>query len=346
MKHLTAHRKDDHIDINLHEDVSFKQTTTGFEHYVFEHHALPEIDLQEIDTGTRLFGKHLRFPLIISSMTGGSSKAAQINQVLAEGAQAHGVGMGLGSMRAALERPETAWTYQVRRFAPDILLFANLGAVQLNYGYGPEDCQRLVEMVEADGLILHLNPLQEALQPEGDTRFAGLLRRIEAVCAALDVPILAKEVGWGFSGKMARRLENVGVAGIDIAGAGGTSWSQVEMHRGKTRVQREVATSFREWGIPTARSIQDVHRTAPSLSVIASGGLRDGIDVAKGVALGADAGGIAGRLLRSAAKSAERLDEELTILHKQFKTTMFVAGARDVATLSATPLQHRRVTHF
>jgi isopentenyl-diphosphate delta-isomerase len=341
MKHLTAHRKDDHIDINLHEDVSFKQTSTGFEHYAFEHHALPEIDLQDVDTHTKLFGKHLRFPLIISSMTGGSSKAARINQILAEGAQAHGVGMGLGSMRAALERQETAWTYQVRRYAPDILLFANLGAVQLNYGYKPGDCQRLVEMVEADGLILHLNPLQEALQPEGDTRFAGVLRRIEAVCKALDVPVLAKEVGWGFSEKMARRLENVGVAGIDIAGAGGTSWSQVEMHRGKTRVQREVAASFREWGIPTAHSTQYVRRAVPNLSVIASGGLRDGIDIAKGIALGADAGGIAGLLLRSATESAERLDEQLTILHKQFQTTMFVVGARDVATLAKTPLQYR-----
>lgn len=341
MSHLTTNRKNDHIDINLHEDVSFDKTTTGFGRYHFEHHALPEIDLEEVKTATRLFGKKLQFPLIISSMTGGSPQTARINQILAEGAHAHGVGMGVGSMRAALERSETAWTFKVRAHAPDILLFANLGAVQLNYGYGPQDCQRLVEMVNADALLLHLNPLQEALQPEGDTRFHGLLRRIEAVCAALEVPVVAKEVGWGFSEKMARRLINAGIAGIDVAGAGGTSWSQVEMHRGKTRVQREVAASFRNWGIPTVQSIQAVRRATSALPVIASGGLRNGIDIAKAIALGANAGGMAGLLLRSAAKSAEDLDEQLTILRKQFQTTMFVTGSLDVASLAKASLHPR-----
>jgi len=218
-------RKSDHITINLSKDVDFKDLPTGFEQYRFIHCALPEIDLAEVDTSTNLLGKHLSMPLVISSMTGGTPEARSINLRLAEAAQQMGVGMGVGSQRAAIEDESLAATYQVRTVAPDILLMANLGAVQLNYGYRVDECRRAVEMIAADALILHLNPLQEAIQPEGNTRFAQLLPRIEAVCSTLEVPVVVKEVGWGISERIARQLANAGIAAIDVAGAGGTSWS-------------------------------------------------------------------------------------------------------------------------
>ena len=203
---MQQQRKSDHIRINLQEDVNFKHISTGFERYRFVHCALPGFSLEDVDISTKLLGKRLAAPLLISSMTGGTPEASAINQRLAEAAQAAGVGMGLGSQRAAIEDPALVDTYRVRHVAPDILLMANLGAVQLNYGYGPDECRRAVEMVEADALILHLNPLQEALQPEGETRFAGLLSKIEPVCRVLEVPVVAKEVGWGFSERAARQL--------------------------------------------------------------------------------------------------------------------------------------------
>ena len=227
-------RKADHIRINVEEDVSFKKLTSGLEKYFFMHQALPEIDLAAVDTTTRLFGKQLQTPLLISSMTGGTAEAHQINRTLATAAQEVGIAMGLGSMRAAIEDPSLAYTYHVRDVAPDILLFANLGAVQFNYGYGLSQCQRAVDMCQADALILHFNALQEAVQPEGDGDFSGLLKKVETVCRDLPVPVIAKEVGWGFSAETARRLTEAGIAAIDVAGAGGTSWSQVEMHRAPT----------------------------------------------------------------------------------------------------------------
>ncbi|MEK7785723.1 MAG: hypothetical protein AAB658_09955 [Chloroflexota bacterium] len=205
----TTSRKDDHLRINLEEDVQFRGLTTGLERYRFPHTALPELNLADVSIGTRLFDKALAAPILISSMTGGTDRAKQINRALAEAAQATGIAMGLGSMRAAIERPETAHTFQVRNVAPDILLFANLGAVQFNYGYGVDQCRRAVEIAGADALVLHFNALQEAVQPEGDTNFAGLLKKVEEVCKALNrdgIPVIAKEVGWGFSSDDAWRL--------------------------------------------------------------------------------------------------------------------------------------------
>jgi len=219
-----------------------------------------------------------------------------------------------------------------------VLLFANLGAVQLNYGYTVEHCRRAVEMIQADALILHLNALQEAVQPEGDTRFAGLLHKIEAVCRALDVPVVVKEVGWGISGPVARQLADAGVAAIDVAGAGGTSWSQVEMHRAGSEMQRELAAAFVDWGIPTAESIRQVRRAAPEVLVFASGGLRDGVDVAKCIALGATLGGMAGRFLKAAAQSTEAVVQTARLLTRQLQVAMFACGARDLAALQRTPL--------
>ena len=305
-------RKSDHIRINLEEDVR-SGLSTGLERYRFIHQALPEIDLDDVDLNLQLFGRKLQAPLLISSMTGGTAEAAEINRTLAIAAQESGIAMGLGSQRAAVDHPELAPTFQVRHQAPDILLFANLGAVQLNYGYGLKECQKAVDMIEADALILHLNALQEAVQPEGNTRFAGLLDKIEAVCKALSVPVIAKEVGWGFSEQTARQLADAGVAAIDVAGAGGTSWTQVEMHRAQNERQARLAAAFIDWGIPTAQSILNIRSTAPETTIFASGGLRNGTDIAKCIALGASLGGMAGPYLKAATQS---VDETIATIHE------------------------------
>lgn len=332
-------RKADHIRINLEEDVSFKQLTTGFEGYFFLHEALPELELDAVDTRLQLFGKPLKTPLLISSMTGGTAKAHKINLTLAEGAQEAGIAMGLGSQRAAIEDPSLSSTYQVRSVAPDILLFANLGAVQLNYGYGIEQCRRAVDMVGADALILHFNALQEAVQPEGDGNFANLLQAIEQVCSQLEVPVVAKEVGWGFSAQTARRLADAGVTAIDVAGAGGTSWSQVEMHRAPTARHARVAGAFIDWGIPTAVSIQLCRRAAPALPIFASGGIKNGIDVAKSIALGATAAGLAGDFLRAADEFGVQGVVQLAgAITDELRVAMFCSGASNLTELAETRL--------
>lgn len=332
-------RKADHIRINLEEDVSFNNLTTGLEKYFFMHQALPEINLADIDTNSTLFGKQLKTPLLISSMTGGTAEAGEINRTLAEAAQEAGIAMGLGSQRAALEDDSLADTYHVRHVAPDILLFANLGAVQLNYGYGLEQCRRAVDMCEADALILHFNALQEAVQPEGDGNFTNLLSRVEQICRDLPVPVIAKEVGWGFAEETARQLADAGVAAIDVAGAGGTSWSQVEMYRAPTARHARVAGAFVDWGIPTAVSIQYCRNAAPNLPIIASGGIRNGIDVAKCIALGADVVGFAGEFLRAADQNGVAGVIELAeTITDELRVAMFCAGAENIPALNHTPL--------
>jgi isopentenyl-diphosphate delta-isomerase len=336
----TSSRKADHIRINLEEDVR-SGLTTGLERYQFMHQALPELDLKAVDTRGNWFGKTLRLPLLISSMTGGTEAARALNRTLAAAAHSAGIAMGLGSQRAAIEDPALAATFQVRDVAPDILLFANLGAVQFNYGYGVDQCRRAVDMIQADALILHLNALQEAVQPEGDSNFSGLLAKIEAVCRALPVPVIGKEVGWGMSEQAARQLASAGVQAIDVAGAGGTSWSQVEMHRARTETQKRVAAAFLGWGIPTADAIQNVRRAAPQLPVIASGGLRDGIDVAKCIALGAGLAGLAGPFLKAAAVSLDAAQEAIAEIGRELRIAMFAAGAGSLAQLQSTPLVRR-----
>jgi isopentenyl-diphosphate delta-isomerase len=318
-------RKADHIKINLEQDVR-SALTTGLENYRFIHEALPELDLNRIDTTLNLFGKRLATPILISSMTGGTEEAETINLRLAEAAQTMGIAMGVGSQRAAIEQPEQAKTFQVRRVAPDILLFANLGAVQLNYGYTIDHCRRAVDMIEADALILHLNPLQEAVQDAGDTNFAGLAKKIEKICKKLEVPVIVKEVGWGISKKTAKRLANCGISAIDVAGAGGTSWSQVEMHRAPDEFTRQLAATFVGWGIPTSDSILNVKKTVPDMTILASGGLKDGLDIAKCIALGATLGGMAGQFLKAAAVSTEKAIEMMKLTKKQIEVTMFAAG--------------------
>lgn len=338
----TSSRKADHIRINMEEDVR-SGLTTGLERYRFTHQALPELNLEDVDLNLKLFGRYLQAPILISSMTGGTSEAAGINQTLAAAAQETGVAMGLGSQRVAIEQPELIPSFRVRNIAPDVLLFANLGAIQLNYGYGVEQCQRALDMIEADALILHFNALQEAVQPEGDTRFDGLLIKIEAVCRALPVPVIAKEVGWGFSERAARRLAAAGIAAIDVAGAGGTSWSQVEMYRAQSQSQARLAAAFFDWGIPTAESIQLVRRAAPEMTIFASGGLRSGVDIAKCIALGATLGGMAKPFLEAASQSLESAVQTINEIRREIQVCMFAAGAGNQEQLQQTVLRTRNL---
>lgn len=335
----TPRRKADHIRINLEEDVQSPRRTTGLERYAFIHQALPELDLSAVDLSTTFLGKRLAAPLLISSMTGGVDEAQTLNLRLASMAQAHGIAMGVGSQRAAIEQPDLAATYQVRHVAPDIFLMANLGAIQLNYGYGVDECRRAVEMIEADTLILHLNVLQEAIQSEGDTNWSGLLSKIEQVCRDLPVPVIAKEVGWGLSEQSARQLAEAGVTALDVAGAGGSSWSEVEYHRAPTAFHAQVARAFVDWGLSTADSILAAKRGAPDSPIIASGGLRDGIDVAKCIALGASLGGMAGPFLRAADHCEEAVDEIIRIVTTQLRVAMLCAGIGSIDALKIAPLQ-------
>ena len=331
-------RKADHIKINLEKDVR-STLTTGLENFHFIHEALPELDLERVDTSLSLFGKRLAAPILISSMTGGTEEAGEINQRLAEAAQEVGLAMGVGSQRTALEHPEQTPTFSITRsVAPDILLFANLGAVQLNYGYGIDQCREAVDMIQADALILHLNPLQEAVQDAGDTNFAGLAKNIEEICKKLEVPVIAKEVGWGISERTAKLLADCGVSAIDVAGAGGTSWSQVEMYRAPDEFTRELAATFVGWGIPTVESILNVKKAAPEMTVFASGGLKDGLDIAKCIALGATLGGMAGQFLKAAAVSTKSAVQMMKLMQKQIQVTMFAAGVGTLEVLKNVKL--------
>ncbi len=325
-------RKSEHIRINLEQDVR-SGLTSGLEKFRFVHQALPEVNLSDVDLSIELFGKRLEAPILISSMTGGTKEAMQINQVLAQAAQSAHIAMGVGSQRITLEHPELADSFRVRHLAPDILLFANLGAIQLNNGYGVDECRRVVEMVEADALVLHFNPLQEAIQAGGDTNFAGLIDQVESVCRALPVPVIAKEVGWGFSSRDIALLANAGVKAIDAAGAGGTSWSQVEMHRADSEFRKELAAAFSDWGIPTAEVILNIRKTAPGLVVIASGGLHNGVDIAKCIALGASLGGMASSFLKAAAQSPDQVINLIKLYTEELRICMFATGSKTLAGL-------------
>lgn len=263
-------------------------------------------------------------------------QARRFNRVLARAAQDQCLAMGLGSGRALLEHPDVIDTFDVRSIAPDVLLFANLGAVQLNKGYGVDECRRLVSMLRADALVLHLNPLQEALQPEGDTDFRGLFAKIKDVCKRIDVPVVVKEVGWGISADLAKRFFDAGVSAVDVAGAGGTSWSEVERYRVAQPWRARVAGAFAGWGIPTAQCLRDARAAAPDGMLFASGGLRDGMDVAKAIALGADLAGMAGPFLRAAADGYDAAVERAREMIEVLRVAMFSTGARTLPELRGT----------
>ncbi len=331
-----ARRKDDHIRIVLEEDVE-RGVTTGLERWRFTHQALPELDLAEVDAGTTFLGRRLSAPLLVSCMTGGAPRGGQLNRRLARAAQQAGVALGVGSQRAALDQPDLEDTFRVRDLAPDVPVQANHGAAQLADRGALARCRRAVRMVEADALVVHANPLQEALQPEGTARFAGLVARIGEVAAALEVPVIVKEVGWGISADVARALAAAGVAGLDCAGAGGTSWSEVERHRIADPALRRAASAFAGWGIPTVESLLACRAELPGGLVIASGGLRTGVDVAKCIALGADLAAVAAPLLRAAAEGHDALALRLRALVAEIRISMFCVGARTLRDLRGTP---------
>lgn len=340
----TTSRKTDHIQINLERDVS-STLTTGLERIHFIHQALPEINLDDVSISQNLFGKTISSPILISSMTGGTSKAAEINQKLASVAHETGIAMGIGSQRAAIEDPELAYSFKVRKYAPDILLFANIGAVQLNLGYDVDTCQKAVDMIEADALILHLNPLQEALQPEGDTQFKDLLVKIENICKKLTVPLIVKEVGWGISAQCAHILNDIGVTAIDVAGAGGTSWSQVEMYRNDDPYVAETAAVFRDWGINTVDSILNVKENAPEVMIFASGGLRNGLDIAKCLALGAKLGGMASLFLRAATTEYDHLLRTIQRLSREIQICLFATGKQNLSDFNNSVIHKNNKVH-
>ena len=331
--HETQVRKADHIRICLDENVQCQQLTTGLEGYRFRHTCLPELDWQEIDLSTNFLGQSLGAPVLISSMTGGTEDAHRINLRLAAVAQTYGLAMGVGSQRVAVENPDLMQTFSVRRVAPDIVLMANLGAVQLNYSYGVDQCRQVVDSLEANALILHLNPLQEAVQSRGDTNFKGLLNKIESVCRQLPVPVIAKEVGNGISAPMVKRLLEAGIAAVDVAGAGGTSWARVESERATDPVQRRLGQTFADWGIPTADCIIAARQVAPQLPLIASGGLRNGLDAAKTLALGANVAGLAFPFLRAASQSEDAVAALAEVLLAELKTVLFCTGQATVDAL-------------
>ncbi|MEN6356817.1 MAG: type 2 isopentenyl-diphosphate Delta-isomerase [Armatimonadota bacterium] len=331
-------RKADHIEVALHQDVEFHLRTAGFERYSFVHEALPEIDRNDIDMSTMLFGKSLSLPLMISPITGGSPETAEYNRIFAEAAQRYGLAMGVGSQRVALESPDLEWTFHVRDIAPDILLFANLGAVQLNNGCDVDSCCRVVEMIGADALILHLNPLQECVQEHGNVNFRVLSAHIGEVCDSLDVPVIVKEVGHGISARTASLLADVGVAGIDVAGAGGTSWAKVESKRSVDTALSALGETMGEWGISTVDSLLAAKSVAPSLPIIASGGVRSGEDIAKSIALGASVAAMALPFLKCAAISPDTLFERIERLAEVLATVMFCTGSRTIHDLHKAKL--------
>jgi len=330
-------RKRDHLRLSLELDVSFEGKTTWLEYVELIHRALPELNLDKISTETSFLGEKFGMPFLVEAMTGGIPEAVEVNGNLAEAAERFSIPMEVGSQRAALEDKKLEYTFRVaKERAPKLFLIANLSGVQLAEE-GVEVAEKAVEMIEADAISIHLNPLQELIQPEGSTRFKDVLKVIERVCERLDVPVIVKEVGCGISSEVARMLEEVGVKAIDVAGAGGTCWAKIEMLRlREDDERREVAKTFLDWGIPTAASIIEVS-SAISIEVIGSGGIRSGIDIAKALSIGADMAGAAHPLLRPATESVESVAKVLERLRSELRAAMFLTGCKDVDELKNSP---------
>jgi isopentenyl-diphosphate delta-isomerase len=334
MTDLSA-RKADHLDLATSGDVGFRQRTTLLECVELVHDALPELDLASIDTSTTLLGKRLQAPILIAAMTGGTERAERINHELAAIAEERGYAFGLGSQRAMLKNPAALATYAVRSVAPNALVLGNLGVVQagkLTTGQVRELCSA----VGADALCIHLNPAMELIQSDGDRDFRGCLATIARLSEELPIPVIAKETGCGLSPSVAERLKSRGIRHVDVSGAGGTSWVAVEMHRA-AGTGRALGETFRDWGVPTAASVLFVAR-AGFETIFATGGIRDGLDIAKAIALGASAGGIA----RSSLQALENGGRTAALaffdrLEAELKTAMLLVGARDLAALRRAP---------
>ncbi|MBN1783113.1 type 2 isopentenyl-diphosphate Delta-isomerase [bacterium] len=319
------------MNIALNQEVRFKTKTTGFEKFDFIHCALPELNFDEVSTAVEFLGKPLSFPMMISAMTGGYDGALEINRILAEVAQEKQIALGIGSQRQIMNDSSQAKTYKiVRQSAPDIVIIGNIGAAEITGEPDPDIFRKMVDLIQADALAVHLNPLQEILQPEGNGHFYGVLRGIEALVKALEVPVIAKEIGCGISREVAWRLKNAGVKIIDIAGAGGTSWAGIEYHRG---AHPQLSQTFWDWGIPTADALIDVSRIA-KLTLIASGGIENGLTMAKAIALGADLCGSARPLLSMIeSRGAGGLSEMLGHWKEELRMALFLTGCGNVSEL-------------
>ncbi len=341
MTNRTEDRKNDHLEICLKENVQARRVTTGFEELHLVHKALPEINRKEIDLSTKVFTHKFSAPLIVESITGGTPKATKINAAIAQAVEEFGIGMGVGSQRAAFEDPKVEKTFRiVRDEAPNSFIIANLGAAQLTRGYGFKEARKAVKMLDADALAIHLNPLQEAVQPEGETSYVGVLDAIRKIVKGLDVPVIVKETGCGIAAAEAKQLETMGVAAIDIAGAGGTSWAAVEYYRARSRKdesRQRLGETFWDWGIPTAASLIEVTQTV-RIPVIASGGMRSGTDTAKALALGSSLVGMAYPVLDPAVHGAEEVKKKLEFMMEELRNTMFLVGADSIQKLKQVPV--------
>lgn len=349
---ITAERKHSHVDICLNREVCFDLQDTGLGAWRFEHNAAPEIDFKEIDLSTEFLGKKIGLPIMISSMTGGYSDALALNRTLAEAAERFRIPLGVGSMRQALEGSAHHESFSVvRKSAPSAPIYANIGAPEVAAGLSREQLSILIELVEADALIVHLNPAQELFQPEGSTNFSGFLDKLNDITATIDVPVIAKEVGCGISPSAARKLADAGVRAIDVAGAGGISWQKVEEHRYLDRFGHEERFSpsalgeLLNWGIPTAEcltSIRELKQRNPeyaALGVISSGGIRNGLDVAKSIALGANIAASARHML--VALHAGTLDETIRAWSSDLKAAMFLTGSASIEALKRATINHK-----
>ena len=341
MAEATKKRKSDHIKICLGQKAQARKASTGFEDVHFVHKALPETDKRKIDLSTTVFGHLFAAPLIVGAMTGGTAEASRINGAIAEAVEKLHLGMGVGSQRAAIEDKKLEKTFAVaRKKAPTAFLIANIGGVQLVHGYGLKEVKRTMEMIDADALAIHLNPLQEAVQPEGQTDFEGILAKISEVAGELDKPVIVKETGSGIAAEEARKLEAAGVKGIDIGGCGGTSFAAVEYYRAKGQEnsgQRSLGCEFWDWGIPTVVSLVEATQTV-KIPVIASGGVRSGTDIAKSLALGASLSSLSQPVLQAAVEGAKETERMLSCLVEEMWNVMFFVGAEKVEHLAKTPV--------
>lgn len=332
-------RKERHLRLSIDEDVQ-SDIRNGFQDVRLIHQALPEIDLEEVSAETELFGKRLSHPLIVSAITGGTEFGERINSTLAGVVEELGIGIGVGSQRIAIENPGVEHTFTVvRDRAPSSLVMGNIGCPQLALGWGVEEARRCVDMIGADALVIHMNPLQEAIQIEGETRYRGVLEKIGKIADTLGVPVVAKETGCGISREVAESLEGIGVEALELSGVGGTSWAAVEHHIAKVEEKKEqenLGEALWNWGIPTAISVVETSRST-DLKIIASGGIRTGVEAAKAIALGADAVGIAQPFLEKAVEGKGVLKEHIESILRELKTVMFLVGARDIQELKGVP---------